>query len=84
MTCPAIEKPVAEKTCEGTCPPRWFTGEWGTCEGQCPNGVQRREVRCLEYDGRYATSCTEDMPPLKRSCHCSLGLSTKTGMLWNI
>lgn len=82
MTCPSHEKPVTEKSCDGVCLPRWFTGEWGPCEGLCPNGLQRREVRCLQYDGRYSTGCTSDMPVLKRNCHCSgvasNGLSTKT------
>ncbi|XP_017773534.1 PREDICTED: thrombospondin type-1 domain-containing protein 4-like [Nicrophorus vespilloides] len=70
MTCPAGQKPEAERSCSGKCEPLWFSGEWGGCE-HCPNGVQRREVKCLTGDGQHSTRCQpEHMPLIKRSCSC--------------
>ncbi|XP_008195650.1 thrombospondin type-1 domain-containing protein 4 [Tribolium castaneum] len=69
MTCPVGTKPPVDQPCAGTCPPMWFFGEWGVCE--CPAGVQRREVRCMDVQGRGSNGCEGEVPPGKRQCGCS-------------
>lgn len=69
MTCPAHERPVSEQMCPSSCPPQWYTGEWGDCV--CPVGVQRREVRCLDASGHASQGCTGDTPIAKRTCGCA-------------
>lgn len=73
MTCSAHLKPDTEQWCRGVCPPKWFTTEeWSPCEGSCPNGIQRRDVRCLEVDGRPSSGCLSDEKPVgQRNCICS-------------
>jgi hypothetical protein len=64
-------KPATEQVCNGKCPPKWFFGEWGMCEGNCPNGVQRREVRCMDVHGKHSNGCVDsEMPIAKRQCAC--------------
>jgi hypothetical protein len=71
ITCPAGLKPATEQVCNGKCPPKWFFGEWGMCEGNCPNGVQRREVRCMDVHGKHSNGCVDsEMPIAKRQCAC--------------
>ncbi|KAJ3649706.1 hypothetical protein Zmor_021431 [Zophobas morio] len=71
MTCPAGLKPASEQLCNGKCAPKWFFGEWGVCEGACPNGVQRREVRCMDAQGKHSNNCADnEMPIAKRQCAC--------------
>lgn len=72
MTCPAHLKPIEEQSCAGSCPPHWFIGDWSACEGPCnPNGVQHREVKCLEVDGKPSNGCSnEDVPLTRRTCAC--------------
>lgn len=69
ITCPAHERPPSEQACSGSCPPQWFTGEWGDCA--CPVGVQRREVRCMDANGYASQACTGDTPISKRTCGCA-------------
>lgn len=73
MTCPFNERPHSEQSCEGRCPPRWHTGDWGKCEGPChgpQGGTQTREVRCLDHNGRPAHNCQSEVPQTKRNCQC--------------
>ncbi|XP_050306134.1 thrombospondin type-1 domain-containing protein 4-like [Anthonomus grandis grandis] len=71
MVCPVALKPYEEQSCLGSCPSQWFTGDWQQCEGNCPQGVQRREVKCLDIDKRPSNRCPEDKIPVgKRSCAC--------------
>lgn len=70
MTCSSASKPETERPCDGTCPPRWFSGEWSECH-DCPNGNQRREVKCMSVHGQYSNLCDMEAKPLvKRSCAC--------------
>ncbi|XP_041451857.1 thrombospondin type-1 domain-containing protein 4 isoform X2 [Drosophila obscura] len=44
------------------CAPRWHYSEWSQCTKSCDGGTQRRNLRCLEYDGtqnnlRDSTKC---------------------------
>ncbi|KAF5283828.1 hypothetical protein FQA39_LY04648 [Lamprigera yunnana] len=71
MTCSTEDKPIAERMCIGQCPPRWFVGEWGICEGNCPNGIQRRDVRCMDVNGNGSSMCSDsERPIIKRACGC--------------
>ncbi|XP_025833422.1 ADAMTS-like protein 4 [Agrilus planipennis] len=71
ITCNQSEKPYEEQACYGTCSPKWFSSDWGVCEGGCSNGVHRRDVRCLDNQGRHATTCkVDEMPPVKKPCTC--------------
>ncbi|XP_019865966.1 thrombospondin type-1 domain-containing protein 4 [Aethina tumida] len=71
MTCTSHLKPHSEQHCDGRCPARWFSGDWGQCEGNCPTGTQRRRVTCMEANGVTSNSCVEDDIPIgKRPCAC--------------
>lgn len=70
MTCSARLKPEEEQPCRSSCPPKWYFGEWESCIG-CPNGVQRREVKCLDAHSKHTHGCDhENMPIAKRQCTC--------------
>lgn len=72
MVCPTNSRPVTEQNCDGSCSDRWYTGDWTTCDENCPSGVQRREVRCLNLQGKQTNACNvEQMPLVKRTCICS-------------
>ncbi|XP_062848683.1 thrombospondin type-1 domain-containing protein 4 [Trichomycterus rosablanca] len=48
------EKPAEMKACNaGPCTPDtlWFTGPWGQCNSHCGNGIQRRDVICVQKKG---------------------------------
>lgn len=71
MTCSLQDKPATERLCQGSCPPRWFIGEWNICEGNCPAGTQRREVRCMDAHGVSSNTCVDsERPVIKRPCAC--------------
>ncbi|KAL3288916.1 hypothetical protein HHI36_003361 [Cryptolaemus montrouzieri] len=70
MTCPSHLKPPNIQSCSGKCDPYWFTGDWGYCEN-CPNGIQTRDVRCMDVNGIPSSRCLEaNIPVSKRSCDC--------------
>ncbi|XP_076267689.1 thrombospondin type 1 domain containing lonely heart isoform X2 [Rhynchophorus ferrugineus] len=85
MVCSIGLKPYEEEACPGSCPPRWFTGEWGRCQGNCPTGVQKREVKCLYIDKAPSSACPEnEIPPSKRPCTCENYRETRDKFTFNL
>lgn len=73
MNCP-VEKPEIKRHCRGPpCPAAWFASDWSECTRSCGKGMQHREVKCLESDGRVAEAgreCPEvDRPIIRRICN---------------
>lgn len=47
----------------------WTLREWGPCSQSCGEGMQQREVVCLDPQGRSSRDCPEELRPLvSRSC----------------
>lgn len=75
MTCTSHLKPHSEQHCDGRCPARWFSGDWGQCEGNCPTGITIKQLYCdLFYPGcslgtqRRRVTCMEANGVTSNSC----------------
>ncbi|XP_066592794.1 ADAMTS-like protein 4 [Prorops nasuta] len=74
MNCPA-NKPDTRRNCTGpTCTSHWFMSDWTECSRTCGKGVQKREVKCLNSEGRlpenHEVHCqANDRPESRRYCN---------------
>lgn len=48
----------------------WTLREWGPCSQTCGVGTQKRDVLCLDFQGRPSQDCHEELRP-SSSRHCT-------------
>nr|XP_006823201.1 PREDICTED: LOW QUALITY PROTEIN: thrombospondin type-1 domain-containing protein 4-like [Saccoglossus kowalevskii] len=74
--CNVRRKPRARTIACNTdpCPPRWETAQWGECSRTCDEGVQIRQVTCMQQLGRSvdtqvsAAKCVSLIPETTQKC----------------
>lgn len=73
--CPKELRPLASRSCAPHSCPSWLLGEWSPCSKTCGQGYRKRELHCIDHDGRTLTkdSCDpKDRPrPLLELCNQS-------------
>ncbi|KAG7480504.1 hypothetical protein MATL_G00056850 [Megalops atlanticus] len=62
--CGALSRPPELVSCNtNTCPPRWRAVELGPCSVSCGQGVVRRRVSCVQFQGGRDGEVPEDLCP---------------------
>ncbi|XP_065920519.1 thrombospondin type-1 domain-containing protein 4-like [Dysidea avara] len=70
--CDNITKPATQQTCNThPCHNHWDSGQWSMCSSGCGNGIQRRNITCMDVHRRkiHKHNCSLLMKPaVERSC----------------
>ncbi|CAL1598161.1 unnamed protein product [Knipowitschia caucasica] len=71
--CPEELRPVGVRQCATSPCPSWLLGEWSACSKACGRGFRRRQLKCVEADGREMASenceSTDRPRPLLELCN---------------
>ncbi|XP_066516201.1 A disintegrin and metalloproteinase with thrombospondin motifs 1 [Hoplias malabaricus] len=78
--CPKELRPPSSRSCKMQACPSWQVRPWSECSQTCGEGIQMRDILCLDSQGRTSKDCPEELRPLSsRPCNTQACPSWQVG-----